>query len=166
MARKRREKDQKPEPSELTSSQTEIPEEEQWRLINDSGILNKIPREAKSKTLLEEEAPLANEILDAMMYIIPLSSLLLILDILVHNQYGNYPPLMEFVERMATGVPILSLFVFYTKRYQDDIRTKLLILLLSVLVGPRTLYLLARGSYTVNIRQVGNSFLGLQATTQ
>ncbi|KAL0070844.1 hypothetical protein AAF712_002065 [Marasmius tenuissimus] len=105
MARKRREKDQKPEPSEPTSSQTEIPEEEQWRLINDSGILNKIPRESKPKTLLEEEAPLANEILDAMMYIIPLSSLLLILDILVHNQYGNYPPLMEFVERMATGVP-------------------------------------------------------------
>ena len=84
MARKRREKEQKPEHSESVSSQPEIPEEEQWRLINESGLLKKIPLESKPKTLLEEEAPLANEVLDAMMYIIPLSSLLLILDMLVN----------------------------------------------------------------------------------
>ncbi|KAL0570755.1 hypothetical protein V5O48_011198 [Marasmius crinis-equi] len=156
MNRRQRRQEKAAQQAESTPAQTEIPEEEQWRLINDSGVLQKISQEPKQKTLLEEEAPLANEILDATMYIIPLVSLLLILDILIHNQYGIYPPLMEFAERMATGGPILSIFVFYTKRYQDNRRMKLLIFLLSICVGPRVLYLLAKGSYRVNIRQVGS----------
>ncbi|KAG7097053.1 hypothetical protein E1B28_004444 [Marasmius oreades] len=147
MDRRRQEK-----PLESTPAQ-EMPEDEQWRLVNQSGILSKIPEAPKQKTLLEEEAPLANEILDATLYIIPFSTLLLVMDVIIHNQYGEYPPLKEFAGRMASGVPILGLFVFYTKRHQDNRRTKFLMFLLSVCVGPRLLYILARSSFTVNIRQ-------------
>ncbi|KAF9263490.1 hypothetical protein L218DRAFT_317058 [Marasmius fiardii PR-910] len=150
MVTRKREKSQK---SESASPKGEIPEDEQWRLIDQSGILKKIPQAPKQKTLLEEEAPFANEILDATMYIIPLSTLLLIMDILIHNQYNEYPPLTEFAGRMASRFPILALFVFYTKRYQEDRSTKFLIFLLSLCVGPRLLFILARSSYKVNIRQ-------------
>ncbi|KAI3612509.1 hypothetical protein WG66_009946 [Moniliophthora roreri] len=151
-----RNKSKKPPASPAVVPQTtqdEIPEDEQWRIINQTGILNKIPRADEPKSLLEQEAPLANEILDATLYIIPMSSLLLLMDILVHNQYGQQPSVKEIVDRMTPGIPILSVFIFYTKRYKQDPRMQFFLFLLSVFAGPRLMYLLARGGWLTNIRQ-------------
>ncbi|KAH0587475.1 hypothetical protein H2248_006257 [Termitomyces sp. 'cryptogamus'] len=107
---------------------TDIPEEEQWRLINKSGVLKKLktapePRMEDMKTL----DPLAEEILNATLYIIPISFLLLLMEMcvfivvlsqlliamssLIHFQYGKHPTLNTLVDRMVPGVPSTLLFL-------------------------------------------------------
>jgi hypothetical protein len=58
---------------------TEIPEEEQWRLINDSGILKKVT-ETSPPDSVEESWPLAEEIFNAVIFIIPMSFLLMLME--------------------------------------------------------------------------------------
>ncbi|KAH0587474.1 hypothetical protein H2248_006257 [Termitomyces sp. 'cryptogamus'] len=149
---------------------TDIPEEEQWRLINKSGVLKKLktapePRMEDMKTL----DPLAEEILNATLYIIPISFLLLLMEMcvfivvlsqlliamssLIHFQYGKHPTLNTLVDRMVPGVPIISLFVFYTTRYKSYRKTQVFLFFLGIFSGSRMLYLLNRGSWLVNMKQ-------------
>ncbi|KAK7470741.1 hypothetical protein VKT23_002162 [Stygiomarasmius scandens] len=160
MARNRKREQQKLEslrPSEVKSTTQkpllDIPEEEQWRIIQQSGILHKISDE-DTKIPAPEPVPLAEEILDAAFYITPLSFLLLLLEILVHNQYGQTLTLQAALDRMVPGVPILSAFIFYTKRYKNHRAVQAFLLVISLLVGTRMVWLLARGSWVVNMRQV------------
>ena len=60
----------------------EISEEEQWRLINETGILKEaIPRQ--NTATLEEDTPLAEELFAAVTLIIPFSFLLFLFDMSV-----------------------------------------------------------------------------------
>ncbi|KIY46659.1 hypothetical protein FISHEDRAFT_46990 [Fistulina hepatica ATCC 64428] len=136
----------------------EISDEEKWRLIKESGLLGKVPppdapeppsREPKT----EEGIPLAEEIFNTTTLLIPFSFLLAMTDILIHHQYGRHVDSYELMERLATGVPILGLFIFYTIRYKHIRRAQFLMFLLSVFVGSRLLWLLARGRWLVVIRQ-------------
>ncbi|KAG5644063.1 hypothetical protein DXG03_009153 [Asterophora parasitica] len=151
MARNRKAKTSKSVPSEDPPDATEIPEDEQWRLVNESGILNKmtIPRAGDKETKPE----LPEEILDALIIIIPICFVLLLMEILIHFQYGKHPTWEALVERMTSGAPLISIFVFYTTRYKAHRRTQLLLFILGTLSGSRLLYLLDRGSWTVNMRQ-------------
>jgi len=111
MARIRKNRDTKAEHFEgshrTTDTTTDIPEDEQWRLINESGVLNKV------NSAYDGEVPLAEEIFNAITIIIPISFLLLLMEILIHFQYGKHPSLHALVDRMLSGVPILSIFIFY-----------------------------------------------------
>ncbi|KAJ7499004.1 hypothetical protein FB451DRAFT_20338 [Mycena latifolia] len=69
------------------------------------------------------------------------------------KQYGQDPNLKILVERMAQGVPILSIFVFYTSRYKRDQRMQSFLFFVGTAAGSRMLFLLKRGSYLVNMRQ-------------
>lgn len=67
----------------MKSGIEEISEEEQWRLINQSGVLSNIPKsEATDSRTKEEEkesdepfSPFCDEIFQSMLLIIPMSSL-------------------------------------------------------------------------------------------
>ena len=85
MAKQRKSKPQKQSPSKVE----EIPEDEQWKIIEKSGVLKNIPRSAQpapSKEQTEEEvdedlfSPICNEIFNAILFIIPFSSLYIMMD--------------------------------------------------------------------------------------
>jgi len=59
----------------------ELAEDEQWRLINESGILQKVSTKKEDEE--EEDYPLAEEIFSAVTLIIPFSFLLLMMDMCV-----------------------------------------------------------------------------------
>jgi hypothetical protein len=59
----------------------EIPEDEQWRLINETGILKEVNPTPNAMTF--EETPLAEEIFAATTLIIPFSFLLFLFDMCV-----------------------------------------------------------------------------------
>lgn len=98
----------------------DIPEHEQWRLIEESGVLKKV-KEAE-----REESPLlAEEIADAFLLITPISFLLLMMEMyakyallralcdmcirsLIHYQYHQTPTLQALIDRMVPGVPSTS----------------------------------------------------------
>lgn len=85
-----------------TKPLVEIPEDEQWRLIQESGVLNKVsdlrpandPRKVSPKTApsaIEEEGPLSpleEEVFRAVTLIIPFSFLLLLMNMWVHLLFG------------------------------------------------------------------------------
>ncbi|KAG6857352.1 hypothetical protein H0H87_005655 [Tephrocybe sp. NHM501043] len=84
-----------------SSEVPDIPEKEQWRLIKESGVLNKL----KTIPSEMEDTPVAEEIFNAVIIIIPISFLLLLMEILIHFQYGKHPTLKTLVDRMVSGVP-------------------------------------------------------------
>ncbi|KAJ7667936.1 hypothetical protein DFH06DRAFT_233663 [Mycena polygramma] len=155
-------------PSPSDSTPLNIPAEEQWRLINESGVLRKVGSPAEPN-----ELPLGEEIFNSLLLITPCSFLLLLMEILIYNQYGQEVNLKTLVDRMVEGVPILSIFVFYSKqrqlrdsipdaytyvrftatRYKRDQRLQLLLFLMGTAAGSRMLFLIKRGSYLANMRQ-------------
>ncbi|KAF8627227.1 hypothetical protein AX15_004465 [Amanita polypyramis BW_CC] len=132
-----------------------IPEDEQWRLAKESGLLSKINGSSPKLSVEDdsEDLSLGDEILNVAFLLIPFSFLLLMMDILIHFQYGKDPPLWELGERMLTGVPILSVFIFYTGRYKQHRRMQMLLFALSVSAGCRMLFIINRKSWLVNMRQ-------------
>ncbi|KAJ7095298.1 hypothetical protein B0H15DRAFT_828932 [Mycena belliarum] len=124
-----------------------IPQEEQWRLINDSGVLKKVEIPSPAGISLGEE------LFNAVLFITPFTFLLLLMDVLIYQQYGQEPNLKTIVDRMVSGIPILSVFVFYTSRYKRDQRMQRLLFLIGTAAGSRMLFLIKRGSYLVNMQQ-------------
>ncbi|KAH7916190.1 hypothetical protein BJ138DRAFT_1076025 [Hygrophoropsis aurantiaca] len=150
MARNRKDKTKSP-------PNTEISEDEQWRLIQESGVLQKVAQSdgAAVETSPDDDGriPLAEELFSAAVLLIPFSSFLLLMDILIHQQYAKHPTPWEFAERLMNSVPILSVFIFYTSRYKADRRMQVALFILSLGVGPRMIWLINRGSWLVNMRQ-------------
>ncbi|KAF8211198.1 hypothetical protein K438DRAFT_1806872 [Mycena galopus ATCC 62051] len=139
--------------SPKTKPAVEISEEEQWRLINESGILKSGALREVETPSDEDELSLCEEIFSALLLIVPCSSLLLLMQILIYNQYGQEVNLKTIADRLIEGVPILSLFIFYTSRHKRNARVQLLLFLLGSAAGSRMLFLLKRGGYLDNIRQ-------------
>lgn len=59
-------------------------------------------------TEVEDETPLADEIFNAVVYIIPFSFLLFMMDILVHRQYGRTATYKDIADRLGPGIPSTS----------------------------------------------------------
>ncbi|KAJ7228749.1 hypothetical protein GGX14DRAFT_487397 [Mycena pura] len=135
-----------PSPREGNPPLIQIPPDEQWRLINKSGVL-------QSSADPDPRLSLGEEIFQASLFIVPVSFLLVLMEILVYNQYGQEVNFKTVVDRITQGVPILSIFVFYTIRYKRDRRMQLLLFLIGAAAGSRMLFILKRGSYLVNMRQ-------------
>jgi len=64
------------------SNKPEISEEEQWRLINETGLLKQLPNSPPTTRVeeAEEETPFAVEILNALLLIAPFTFLLVMMD--------------------------------------------------------------------------------------
>jgi len=141
-----------------SSNNAEIPEDEQWRLIRESGLLQQIPQETQQETPVEtddddEENSIFDEIFSAILLIIPFSFLLIMMEILVHQQYGQPTSLKNMFDRLLSGVPLLSLFIFYSNRYKSHRRMKFMLFLLSLAAGPRLIYVVNKASWITNMKQ-------------
>ncbi|CAK5275582.1 unnamed protein product [Mycena citricolor] len=132
-----------------------IPEDEQWRLINESGVLKnagkyRVPRPGDENA---EPDSLGEEIFNALLLVTPCSFLLLMMQILIYNQYGQDVNYKRLTDKMISGVPILSIFIFYTSRYKRDYRLQRILFLMATAVGSRTVFLAKQASYLKNIEQ-------------
>jgi hypothetical protein len=105
----------------------EISEEEQWRLINETGILKKIPQteqqpsSAKGNDETEKNTGVGEDILDTVFYLVPFSFLLMMMEMyvrytsvrvyspsihsVIHYQYNEKPTVPIILDRMIPGVP-------------------------------------------------------------
>ncbi|EUC65340.1 transmembrane protein, putative [Rhizoctonia solani AG-3 Rhs1AP] len=126
----------------------EIPHDEQMRLIKDTGILDQLP--AKNA---EQLAPLADSILDTGIIAIPLSTLYIVLDLLVQQQYAQQPTIKEEFGRVITNVPILCILIHYTNKRKATPTAQLLLFLTAILAGPRMIWLVNKGSWLRVTRQ-------------
>ncbi|KAA1466199.1 hypothetical protein DENSPDRAFT_830957 [Dentipellis sp. KUC8613] len=133
----------------------DIPEDEQWRIIRETGILNKAASQpaAKESSEQDDEFPLAEEIFIATTLFIPLAFFLLLMHILIHFQYRQEPKWGDIVGRMLSGAPILAAFVFYTNRHKGSRRTQFMLWVLALAAGIRLIYLVNYGNWLMNIQQ-------------
>ncbi|KAG9125626.1 hypothetical protein FRC07_006840 [Ceratobasidium sp. 392] len=123
-----------------------ISEEEQWRLINDTGILQRA----------KEEQPvdaLADSILNTAILAIPLSFLYILLDILVQQQYAQQPTILQELGRIIANVPIISILVHYTNKHKSKPVTQMMLFLAAILSGPRMIWLVNKGNWLAVSRQ-------------
>jgi hypothetical protein len=65
---------------ESPPNQAEISEEEQWRIINETGLLKQMQPSSRAIRVEEEETPFAMEILNALLLIAPFTFLLVMMD--------------------------------------------------------------------------------------
>lgn len=134
-----------------------LSEDEQWRLINQSGVLKSLSQEGDLSSppisADDEATPLGDEIFNALLLIIPFSFLLLMMEILILHQYGKNASLSAIMDRMIPGVPIMSIFIFYTTRYKQRRRMQFFFFLLSALVGSRMIYIINHASWLTNLKQ-------------
>ncbi|KAF5363666.1 hypothetical protein D9756_000704 [Leucocoprinus leucothites] len=99
----------------------EISEEEQWRLINESGVLKHVSRPGQQVSDAIggegglEDVSFGEEVADMILYLIPVSFLLVMMDMLIHYQYSKRPTSGEMLDRLTSSVPILAIFIFYSK---------------------------------------------------
>ncbi|KAJ3894583.1 hypothetical protein GG344DRAFT_40646 [Lentinula edodes] len=142
----------------------DIPEEEQWRLINESGVLHKINSNQRPSESTDSEYSLMDEILDTNMIIIPFCSILLLMDILIHNQYGRHASFKELFDSMSSRGPskhlassLRDLFnhhcssstvcISLIHRHKRSRSIQLFLFILSCAAGTRLMYLIALGSW-------------------
>jgi len=154
MTKNRKAKAKQPSSEEASKPLLELSEEEQWRIINQTGVLNKLPTQAKPQVEdVEETLPFADEIFNTTLYLIPMSFTLLLMEILVHWQYGRKPTYQALLDRMLPGVPILAIFIFYTNRYKQWRSMQFIFFLMSSVIGPRLIWLINRASWRVVMKQ-------------
>ncbi|GJE84691.1 hypothetical protein PsYK624_007670 [Phanerochaete sordida] len=133
----------------------DIPEQEQWRIIRDSGILQSVPAGEKESEAEEPLlSPFTEECFAALALIIPFSSLLLMMEILVHYQYGRKPTLEAITDRMIPGVPIITVFIFYTNRYKYDRRMQMAFFVLACTTGIRLIYMINWANWRDNMKML------------
>ncbi|KAF8558888.1 hypothetical protein OG21DRAFT_1493722 [Imleria badia] len=147
----------------------EIPEDEKWRLIRESGLLERFEDSDQAPLTSKSSAPtqpvttdqeehdgppaLAEEIFNALMIIMPHTFFLVMMDILIHQQYAKQPSFRDIMDRLVNTFPIMAIFMFYTIRHKNNTITQLGLFLLSLGVGPRMIWLVNRGSWLKNIAQ-------------
>jgi len=85
--------------------------------------------------------------------IIPFCFLLLIMEILAFQQYHRPATFDELRDKMITGVPILSIFIFYTNRYKRRREMQTFLFALSIACGIRMVHVVNVASWLVVMQQ-------------
>ncbi|KAL1734272.1 hypothetical protein EV714DRAFT_234159 [Schizophyllum commune] len=100
-----------------------------------------------------EPTPFAEEIFQTASLLIPFTFCLVLMDVLIHQQYGQEARLWDILDRLVSAVPILAVFIFYTTRHKSTRPAQAALFALSLFAGPRLLWVLAYKGYLVNIQQ-------------
>ena len=125
----------------------EFSEEEQWRIINETGILHKVAedndRKPKSKRTrepdLEEDIPPGPL---AFLFALPLTVLHGGMDYLVHLQYdyGEHFTFKRVLSRQLPLFPVLIVFIYFTTKYKNLLVSQLLFTIASAAAGVGLVY--------------------------
>ncbi|MBW0466733.1 hypothetical protein O181_006448 [Austropuccinia psidii MF-1] len=137
-----------------------LTEAEQLRVIEESGILDRIPlikpsqlRQATQKPLLEFSAeelnpsqtkvvesqekggdglpPWVDEMFDTILWTIPFNTVFVCLDVAIHAQYGQPVTFKTEIDRLKNIVPCSLILIYYTLHHSNTIFSHLLLFCLS-----------------------------------
>ncbi|OZJ06693.1 hypothetical protein BZG36_00323 [Bifiguratus adelaidae] len=112
-------------PLAAAKGQHEIPESEQIRLIQESGVLKGIPRaDANNATFIHQE-PLRDPsgweyFFQALFLTIPFATLLATFDVVVKVQYAEPWTGREFAFKGLRSFPSLLMIIYITNRYKSN----------------------------------------------
>ncbi|UZJ56348.1 hypothetical protein CBS101457_005668 [Exobasidium rhododendri] len=100
--------------------------------------------------------PVIDQILDTIIWTMPFGFLFLMMDIMIQQQYAMHPSFVHEAGRLATTMPILTIFVYATAIRPNNNRTtiQLLMFIISTVCGCSFLYIYAQSAFLLVTRRV------------
>ncbi|KIJ56732.1 hypothetical protein M422DRAFT_22889 [Sphaerobolus stellatus SS14] len=126
----------------------EISETEQWRLIQESGVLNSIQKPSPS-----QEPDTFDRIFDTVLFVIPFSFLYLMMDIIVHQQYRQNPTVGDYAGRLIPAIPVISIIIYYINIRKSQRLVQVGAFVASIALGMRLIWIVNRSSWLIITRQ-------------
>lgn len=132
----------------------DIPDDQVRRLINDTGIferVERIPRPAPRTPAFTAGILDPTEYkFNAFVYTIPFTALFIMMDILVHQQFNQYPTMESISKRLVSVVPFLGLFIYHTNKRASKRYMQVMLFVLAIMAGCYLIWLVnKRPSYIV-----------------
>ncbi|KAF8976705.1 hypothetical protein BGZ46_008042 [Entomortierella lignicola] len=124
--------------SESNSSDSdisEIPDPEKWRIIKESGIIEQINSKEKSRQQLVVDDSDRDYIFEGVFFSIPTTCLFIVMDILVHRQYGETYTGIEVVYKALKVFPAILVMVYFSNKFKASNLTQGAMFIVSVICG-------------------------------
>jgi hypothetical protein len=119
-----------------------IPDDEKIRLIQQTGILDRIPKPKKKKQPSGISSFSEDYLFLAILYTIPFCTIFAIMDTLIHRQYNQEAPITEVVTRVLKALPVLFALIYLVNRFRQRFWIRFLLPGASAAAGCYLLYIL------------------------
>ncbi|KAG8855615.1 hypothetical protein FRB96_006810 [Tulasnella sp. 330] len=139
-----------PQYSTSENAVDDIPDDEKLRLLSQSGLLSKIPQK---EPVTEAALDFLDELFFTATYAIPMTFLYFCMDVLIHHQYAQQLPFREEAIKVATNVPFLSVFIFYSNRHKTSRLVQLALFMMSVVCGTRLIWTLNKEGWRTAMQE-------------
>ncbi|EIE82622.1 hypothetical protein G6F46_008647 [Rhizopus delemar] len=127
--------------NKIPSNNDNIPEEEKMRLLNQTGLLQKVKkREEELKQQKQEPATTAEHIYMAIFLSIPFAILLATFDVVVKVQYFENWSYTGMALKAIKSAPALAPFIYLTSRYRSERLTQASMSVIAVFAGSFLMY--------------------------
>ncbi|KAF9434770.1 hypothetical protein BGZ76_007431 [Entomortierella beljakovae] len=114
----------------------DIPDPEKWRIINESGIMEQVgARERRLKRNEEVAEEDRDYIFEGVFFSIPTTCLFIVMDILVHRQYGETYTGPEVVKKALKVFPAILIMVYYSNKFKLSKFTQGAMFIVSTICG-------------------------------
>ncbi|ORZ34780.1 hypothetical protein BCR44DRAFT_115695 [Catenaria anguillulae PL171] len=121
----------------------ELDDDEKWRLVNESGVLQKLNPPTTASTSVIATA--------AFLFTIPLAALFVLMEILVHQQFSEERTAMQVArERLPTVGPALYVLVFLVHYFVNSDWLQYCMTFGAAALGSRMMYLVL-GQHTYGV---------------
>ncbi|KAJ9053583.1 hypothetical protein DSO57_1022855 [Entomophthora muscae] len=121
----------------------DIPESEKWRIIKESGILDKMKKKDEPADSTDYSQPPPDDfIFDAIIYTIPFTSLYVMMDNLVQKQYGEESSLHYTAWTFVRMFPALLLLIYLSNRFRTNRFSKMSMFLVGISCGVKLMTLM------------------------
>ncbi|KAI9291156.1 hypothetical protein K502DRAFT_368675 [Neoconidiobolus thromboides FSU 785] len=118
----------------------DIPEDEKWRLIKQSGILDKV-KEKEEKVDFTKPPP-DDFIFDSIIYSIPFTTFYSIMELLIFKQYGEPFEILDLIKCFIRIFPALCFFIYVTNKHRGNRYVKMGLLLAGLACGVKLMTLM------------------------
>ncbi|KAG0245862.1 hypothetical protein B0O80DRAFT_495851 [Mortierella sp. GBAus27b] len=116
----------------------DIPDPEKWRIITESGILEQAnARENRSMAHRNQEIEEADRdyLFEGIFFSIPTACLFIVMDILVHRQYGETYSGPDVISKLVKVFPAIFIMVYFSNKHKSSKFVQAIMFVVSTICG-------------------------------
>ncbi|KAF8939686.1 hypothetical protein BGZ58_008981 [Dissophora ornata] len=120
----------------------DIPEPEKWRIIKESGIMEQVKASDSRSGSKRSQRQQQNEedddrdyIFEGIFFSIPTACLFIVMDILVHRQYGETYAGADVFRKVIKIFPAILIMVYFSNKHKTSKFTQAVMFVVSILCG-------------------------------
>ncbi|KAF9912963.1 hypothetical protein EC991_007577 [Linnemannia zychae] len=116
----------------------DIPEPEKWKIITESGIIDQVQAHEKRTKRRQREAQDDSDrdyIFEGIFFSIPTACLFIVMDVLVHRQFGETYGGNDIVRKLIKVFPAILIMVYFSNKTKNSKFTQAAMFVISTLCG-------------------------------